>query len=400
MLESQLQRLNVFIDESGTSKEERLFSCVAVLVDDTQMEPARAAVEAVAQLHASGGEIKSSSIGANHARRLQFLQAIQSIDFQYACLVADKHAIADNSGLRFRKSFNKFFKRLLQQPLDTYASGGVRAVFDNYGWPATMKEFERYMSDRIPRSLFFDYQPTHVDSKSERLVQLADLIAGSLLWCYDPNRNCSLSQQFRDLLRTKQHSITAWPPREYIEEEGDDSQDPTIAHQAQFRARRLISKYEASSTPEERAISIILEELLFARMFEEGTSQSIYADRLPVVLGQHGIEMSKRQVQSLIGVIRDAGVVVAGSPNGYKLALTAADINEYLVHTVGIVGPMLARVTRARESVKLDTRGQYDILSASPRLSRLVEAATEGSLVALEKDLAGADADEVLEEGA
>jgi hypothetical protein len=137
-LSDGLPWLNAFIDESGTSDDDLVFSCVAVLVDDAQIDAARLAVEIIAQSLASGGEIKSTSIGDNHTRRIEFLTAIQQIDFQYACLVVDKSAIRDDSGLRFRKSFNKFFKRLLQQPLSAYAAGGVRAVFDQYGWPSTM----------------------------------------------------------------------------------------------------------------------------------------------------------------------------------------------------------------------------------------------------------------------
>lgn len=400
MLDSETQWLNVFVDESGSSSGDRLFCCAAVLVDDSQVNAARDAVEQLARTHASGGEIKSKSIGDNHSRRLTFLEAIQSIDFQYACLLVDKKAIHDDSGLRFRKSFNKFFKRLLQQPLDTYVRGGIRAVFDNYGWPETMQEFERYMHERLPRSLFFDYVPSHVDSRSERLVQLADLIAGSLVWCFDPSRKCADSAEFRALLRNKEFAITAWPPREYEGDSHDTSEDAIIARQAELRVQALLRQYEESVNIEERAIAIILEALLFARLFEDGADQSIYADHLPTILAQHGIEMSTRQVRSLVGVIRDKGVIVAGSPNGYKLALTAADIGEYLTHTEGIVGPMLGRVGRARQSVKLDTSGRYDILSRSDTLRALVEASADASLAALEDEAPSEDADAAFEDGA
>ena len=400
MLDSESSWLNIFIDESGKSNDDRLFSCVAVLVDDAQLQPARDAVEMIARQLSRGGEIKSTSINDNHPRRIKFLEAIQPIDFQYVCLVADKQYIRDDSGLKFKKSFNKFFKRLLHRPLNAYASGGIRAVFDKYGWPQTMQEFECYMTDWMPQNLFFDYQVTHVDSRSERLVQLADLIAGSINWCFDPGRKCDKSNQFRELLRSKELSIIAWPLREPISHSDDRSEDANITRQAQLRVQGLIARYESSSSQDERAMSIVLEELLFARIFEEGARQSIYADRLPDVLDQHGIGMNTRQVRSLVGIIRDAGVVVAGSPNGYKLALTASDITEYLSHTESIVGPMLARVRRARESVKLDTSGRYDILHGSANLRYLVEATSDAPLFVLEDNDACEDVEAVLETGA
>ena len=398
MSDTQMPWLNIFIDESGSSDDDRLFSCVAVLVDDAALDSAREAVEALALEQASGGEIKSKSIGDNHARRLRFLEAIQSIEFQYACLVVDKRAIRADSGLRFSKSFNKFFKRLLQRPLETYSSGGIRAVFDNYGWPNTMSEFERYMDDRMPPSLFFDYQPSHVDSRDERLVQLADLIAGSINWCFDPGRRCPESRAFRELLVKKELSITAWPPRDYVAPAaGTASEDASIAREAQARVQQLITRYESSELESERALSIMLEQLLFCRLFEDESRQSVYADQFPAVLAQEGVEMSVRQVRGLIGSIRDQGVVVAGSPSGYKLALTVSDVDEYLAHTEGIVGPMLTRVRRARESVKLDTPSRYDILERRDSLRLIVQALGDASLVALENDQACEEAEAMLE---
>ena len=318
-MSADLPWLNAFIDESGSSDDDRVFSCVAVLVDDAQIDAARAAVEAIAQALASGGEIKSTSIGDNHARRVQFLEAIQQVEFQYACLVVDKSAIYDDSGLRFRKSFNKFFKRLLQQPLHTYAAGGVRAIFDQYGWLSTMEEFERYIAEQMRPNLFFEYQPSHVDSRRERLVQLADLIAGSLVWCFDPNRKCSESSRFRELLRTKELSAVSWPLPERSRDEWSSAEDEDIGWHAQQRAQGLIARFANSDVPEERAISIVLDELLFARTFEDGPRQSIYAEHLPSVLAQHGNDMSTRQVRKLVSAIRDEGVdapIAVNSPRG------------------------------------------------------------------------------------
>jgi hypothetical protein len=393
-----LSWLNAFIDESGSSNEDRIFSCVAVLADDAQVQAARTAVQAIAQSLAGGGEIKSASIGDNHPRRIAFLEAIQQVDFQYTCLVVDKSAIRDDSGLRYRKSFHKFFKRLLQQPLQTYA-GGVRAVFDQYGWPDTMREFERYMAREMQPNLFYDYSLTHVDSRNERLVQLADLIAGSLVWCFDPGRACAESRQFRELLRLKELSAISWPPPAHLTDVPSTAEDADIQHRGLDRVKALIARYEMSNEPEERAISVILDELLFARTFEDGPHQSIYAERLPTVLAQRGIEMGIRQIRTLIGAIRDDGVVLAGSPNGYKLALTAADIGEYLAHTESIVQPMLARVILARQSVKLDTSGRYDILDQSMPLRTLVQAVTEQPLTTARDEGVSEDAESILQDG-
>ena len=53
----------------------------------------------------------------------------------------------------------------------------------------------------------------------------------------------------------------------------------------------------------------------------------------------------------MIGGLRYKGIIIAGSPNGYKLALNLEDINNYLAHDNNIVFPMLDKLKLARDQV-------------------------------------------------
>jgi biotin operon repressor len=88
------------------------------------------------------------------------------------------------------------------------------------------------------------------------------------------------------------------------------------------------------------------------------------------------VSLTERNVRSVVSALRDAGVVVGTSPKGYKLPVCERDMDRFARHTNTIVPPMLARVQRAREDLKLASLGQIDILDspAFDRLRRLVES--------------------------
>ncbi len=380
--------LDVFIDECGTwvtgdriQSDSRLFICVAVVVDGQKTESVAGAVDGIARRLRNGAELKSSRIGGNHRAREALLKEIQGVDFQYCALVVDKTRVDGRSGLRFQQSFQKYFKRLLQEQLAAFAGEAVRISFDEYGSTEFMSQFETYMGDMGPLSLFPIYEQRHVRSEESRLVQLADLIAGTLSQIYEPDKRGEHSSVFMDLLRGKQLSLDAWP---FMERPVFDSAnlgqfDEAIAKNAVSRAERLIADGTKSADEVDVLRAEVLDHLLFARVMEESSRQSMYADELVRLLSNRGHDISKRVLREIIGSLRDRGVVVAGSSSGYKLAMSEADIAEYLVHTDGIIGPMMHRLRVARRTASLDTGGRLDILAEVwPDMRMMLDSIVEG----------------------
>jgi hypothetical protein len=77
----------------------------------------------------------------------------------------------------------------------------------------------------------------------------------------------------------------------------------------------------------------------------------------------------------VIAQLRDAGVLIASSPQGYKIPVAISDVSDFVAVTDSIDHPMLNRVARARDAVLLVTKGRVDVLSGE-KLS-LLRAAVE-----------------------
>ena len=91
---------------------------------------------------------------------------------------------------------------------------------------------------------------------------------------------------------------------------------------------------------------------------------------------QAGIRMSKYQLRTtVIAPLRDAGVIVASGPKGYKIPAREADLEEFATHALSIIPPMLSRLSRACRDLKLTSNGTLDILRATKfaELRALVE---------------------------
>ena len=65
----------------------------------------------------------------------------------------------------------------------------------------------------------------------------------------------------------------------------------------------------------------------------------------------------------VIGPLRDAGILIASSSNGYRLPVVVKDIRSYVNLCNSQIPPALARVKRAREIIQAATAGRLDILA-------------------------------------
>jgi len=369
--------LNVFVDESGTadldstkSGVSRLFIVAAIIVDDQHLAAATEKMNQIANRLASGGEVRSKRIGTKSERRLAFLEAIQEVPFAYVAMVINKDAVDPASGLQFKRSFHKFTQRILEKRLARYG-GGLRVHVDEHGSREFMDGFTDYLAKHIGGTLFYGYEQEFVRSEDSRLVQLADLIAGSLAYCHDESKVCDATPQFRELLAKWQIDIAAWPPAgQPVAVNGPDdvtkAPEGLIAATARNRAVRFLDANRDSDDELARAQAATLEMLLFSRFYEPDDNQSVVGAELVHRLEARGFEsMSEQTFRSqVIGRLRDNGIVIAGTWQGYRLAMSSDDIRDYLSHSKNVIVPMLSRIGVARRSVLLDTAGRYDILES------------------------------------
>ncbi|RLD43929.1 MAG: hypothetical protein DRI88_10290, partial [Bacteroidetes bacterium] len=121
------------------------------------------------------------------------------------------------------------------------------------------------------------------------------------------------------------------------------------------------------SDNEDRQMQIaVLRHLLFQKEYgENNRDDAIYADDLISHLEWQSFPKLNRQSFSsrVIGPLRDAGLVLAGSNDGYRLAMSTRDIRLYLDHDWAIIKPMLHRLKTAQEVIRMATSNRVDILT-------------------------------------
>lgn len=114
---------------------------------------------------------------------------------------------------------------------------------------------------------------------------------------------------------------------------------------------------------ETQAQVIVLKYLLF-RFMNNDTRRYIYTKELLEQLSH--TSMSSLSTASfrmrIIGKLRDKGVIIASSTKGYKIPSKRSELYNFINHDASIVIPMLSRLKKCRDIVKLATANEIDLL--------------------------------------
>ena len=73
-------------------------------------------------------------------------------------------------------------------------------------------------------------------------------------------------------------------------------------------------------------------------------------------------KISKEVFGVLVGSLRDKGILIASSREGYKIPTSYDEIKKYINHGNSIVIPLLKRIELCRNSILLATNNSLDIL--------------------------------------
>ena len=367
--------MTAFVDESGTHDLDvskpgvsALFVCAAVVVAESDLNQAVAAAVELQKQHFSGAELKSSGIGGNHARRLNVLRDIVALPIGYYATIIDKARIQRDSGLRFKPSFYKFMSRMLYERLLQGVSS-LHIVADEHGSQEFMDSFTGYLRNKAMPSLFTTWTHEFQDSAKSPLIQVADVIAGSLAWCFDSTKDCGeFREQFLATLQAKELGVECWPRRvEPIPEAlpcTPSEWDIRIRTICQNAIVHFIEQHSGDSDENRQMQIAVLRHMLFLDEHATNEGRALYTGAIVRHLEWLGFEdVTERKVRlSVIGPMRDEGVIIAGDSNGYRLAMSASDVERYIRHDRSIVEPMLARLVKARTLLKTGTANQYDML--------------------------------------
>lgn len=370
---SKLPGRSAFIDECGSfgfdfCKEgvSTHYVVCAVIVNNKDIGGIEQKIEEIQRNKFGGSEMKSSSISNNHHRRINILTELLMLDFSLIILIADKQAFHENSPLtNYKGTFVKYLHRLLYDSMYC-AYPKLKIVEDEYGTSEFQKGYRQYIRNNRPAlNLFDDYDFDYVDSKNSNIVQIADIIAGSVMQhIIDTNAPDALK-----LFQSRIRDVICFPkvftPKS--EKIGDDSYyDAQIYNLAHKRALNYIEQNRNDLSEEVRLRSLFLRLLLFsAENF--GESQYIYAGKIVQELS----DLSETKVtrdflyRRIVAKLRDEDVLIASSSHGYKIPTCTEDIRTYIAQTDTVVSPMLARIGKCRSLIFKETDGKLDILNAA-----------------------------------
>lgn len=208
-----------YIDESGnfgfnfsSSGTSTHFVICAVVVENVKIAELH---QKVLRIKKNSGfektEMKSSLIGNNYPIRNRIIQELMPIDYRVVLLVADKRAFIEGSPLReYKEPFVKYMHQRLYTLL-YHVYPKLQIIEDEQGTTEFQRSFRSYVEDHRPQPNFLnEYSFDYSDSKDELLVQLADVVGGTINKCFsDPD-----SPNYLEILRGKITSIEEFPKKQ------------------------------------------------------------------------------------------------------------------------------------------------------------------------------------------
>ncbi len=363
---------HVYVDESGSphiNEEGRYtndhYVICAIVAEEEHHNSRISSSRDIVSRHAGAGELKSSNVGSAFNRRKQILIDIFREEINAFCLVVDKKRIWRDSGLQFKPSFYKFLHRMFYNRLKS-SSLEISVYADEYGRSEFMESFEKYISSETSLLESFCF----VGSRETPLIQIADVVAGSIRRIYDGIDDKSLiPDQGRNRL-----VIEEWPPPEASQDQLETSHDIDLVIRsiALRNARVYVERTMLSDKPESILRADAIRYLLWR--FDMHPEEYIHRQEIVDYLYEaSGTTLNPSQLTSRVFAdARDSDVIIASSDGGVKIPYSADDLRRWMARTESQVAPYLRRAGKARNTILLASDRKHDIASecAFPELSR------------------------------
>lgn len=378
------QPITAFADEFGNNSfnfqtQGSHFIVATVITKTDNIENLKTQVEALKQKHNfQTGELKSSKVATDYARRKRILKDIVKLDISIYAVILDKTKLT-GEGFNFKKSFYKFTNNLLYKELyRTFPK--LDLYVDEHGGNEFLKEFKRYVIKNHTRNLFSGAEFNIQNSKLNDLIQLADFVAGSLGYIFDELKKSEHSKEFQDILSPKISSLTLFPPQQWSYEDLkqsniDENFDSRIAEVCITRIQNFLEKETGSDLQKIDQINFLKLLLWLQRAYPKNR----YTTTTEILGHLNQNRTTKIQDEyfrsKVVGNLRDKGVLIASGRQGYKIPTTAKDLDSFVNHGKRIILPMLNRIKEARYAIKLATMNELDLLGQPEfeELRRLIE---------------------------
>jgi tetrahydromethanopterin S-methyltransferase subunit G len=373
--------ITAFADEFGNNSfdfdsQGSHFIVATVIVKNDELENLKIAIGEIRKRHNfQTGEIKSSKVGKNHNRRLKILHDIAKLKIGIYALIVDKRKLK-GEGFAYKKPFYKYLNGLLYKELfRTFPE--LDLYVDEHGGNEFLIEFKKYVRRLKAPDLFSTLDLNIHNSKNNEYIQVADFIAGTLGYIFDELKRSDKSPEFENALKPLISGLKFFPEEYSFEEVSKNNFDKefneTIARACFLRIQDFIEKEVGNDQQKIDQIKFLKLLLLYQR----ANVQNKYISTTEILnhLNQSRNEkLNKISFRSkVIGNLRDRGIVIASGKQGYKIPTTANDIATFIEHGNQILQPMLNRISKAREVIKLATANKLDVLDGFTDLKQVLD---------------------------
>ncbi|CAM3409428.1 DUF3800 domain-containing protein [Aquirufa ecclesiirivi] len=363
------ERILIFGDEFGTHSLNKAdpqlishFIYTAIAIKESNLQNALSLREEISKKYLSSQKLKSSSKALrdknNFQKRLDVVKAIcDELDCAIYCLIVDKLSL-ESDGLKFKEVFYKFFQRIfLEQIAKNYNNYSVfmhNIISDEYAIG-----MQKYLQKKNPSTLFNEYTYKMCTDDEEPLIQIADVLSGSLGRIFSSSHKHQRWEELYDIISPKLIKPFIYPNSSqnnivYENDKNDEKIDKEIYKIVQNDGEALLN--ESS----DKTLNSILEHLLFYQKIAPFKLVETY-ELIPFVFRNTGEKITSEQLRRYIRDIRYKGIMVVTlrGKSGYKLASSKTDILNYFSHYMKYVLPMLHKVEIANNIFKGKTTGDF-----------------------------------------
>ena len=357
------------------------FIISAIIVDRDNLQIVADGVNAIRQKYFQQGEIKSSKIGKNHKRRITILNELKQLPFHIFAFACDKQKVYENSGLRFKKTFYKFLNNIVYQEL-RIAYSNLTITADEIGDNDYIQSFVAYVkSKEIPLDLFDNSLFRFENSKYNVILQLADIISGSLAYHYDERKKLDADgYNYISILGDKILRIKVFPETfetfNVNQNDHNPEYNPEIADICYRKAKYFIETNSKTEDVEIKQQIAILNYLLF-RFMNNSPRKYIPTKELINQLVYLGYDKMSLQTfrNKIIAKLRDNEVIISSSTGGYKIPSTEKELYDFVNHGKSIIMPMLSRLKTCNDVIRMGTDGKINLFERAEyhSLSKMFE---------------------------
>ena len=359
---------NLDIEKSGVGQ---YFILAAVVVDGSRLDAVRVAAGEIRQRYFQKGRMKSKGIGKNVGRRLSLLRALAELEVLTYFLVVDKASLWKDSGLIYRGSFTKFFHKQVYSAL-FHSHDNMLVLADPFGGDEFQLGFKKYVeAQTVPKMNLNLFRQSVFEwgDKDDPVLQIADILAGSLGHVLEDGKQELSLKQFEETVDKKRVIYEWWPPyKQQLTSGLDLGRDPHDQRVKEFcfqQAVTFLDKNGAETDDDVKCQVAALKILLEQQRIATGAGfihKDELAERVRGMLPDVMVKEGRWFQRYVIASLRDDGVIITSNSQGYKLPTCVGDVRTYVRDVRGRVEPMLGRLKTAHKQLKLMTDGALDIL--------------------------------------